>query len=229
MRFLILSLLLTSCAAATTFGRRTSSTGLPWGLSQSDIPSANALVRWSDPQYEDPHLPALDSLAHVEVPASCPDRHLYPSHPQQSTKTYHVFRVAVYDQAEVEAGSRLCRVRTHQAQPRCLMSDVFEYAVLSDLFRDACGGLYRGVWNVKALKQDDSMGTLFSKGRVMEPKPNSPFEGDMDEGPTYAVDRSDFLFLAPPFPGDAEQVATLAAQAAPLELNPSTHLFAKKP
>ena len=76
--------------------------------------------------------------------------------------------------------------------------------MISDVFTDACLGLSRDVWNVGFLHRDDNMGSLFSKGRTMYPKENSPFEKDMEDGQTYYVERQDFLFVAPAFPGDRE-------------------------
>lgn len=226
---LVFTMLLSSCAASTP-GRAPASTGLPWGLKPADLPDAEAVIRWSDPRYEDTHAPSPESLPHVEVSRGCQDKHLYPTHPQEYSKTYHVFRIAVYDAGTVPAKSHTCKVHSNSEKPYCLLADTYEYAVISDIFQDACGGLYRGFWNVGFLKQDDNMGYLLSKGRTIYPKPNSEFAGDVEEGQTYAVDQSDFLLLAAPFPGDKEAAAKLASQAlATHDFDPHTHLFQKKP
>jgi len=231
MRFtgLTLLILLTSCASQSPGSRVPSSRELPWGINTSELPEPNAIVRWADPRYEESNLPALDDLEHVDVPASCHDRKLYPTHPQQRSKSYHVFRMAVYENDDLAGDSPVCKISSSGAKKYCLLADTFEYAVISDIYQDACGGLYRGVWNVGFPKKDDNMGQLFSRGRTVYTKANAEFSGDVEDGQTYPLERKDFLFLAPPFAGDAEVAKKLAAEAQLTHTYDSvTHLFVKK-
>jgi hypothetical protein len=100
---------------------------------------------------------------------------------------------------------------------------------MSDIYEDSCGDLYRGVWSVGYLKQDYKEYTLLAKGRTDHPKEKAEFVNDVEPGPTNALDRSDFLFLTPPFPGDRDAAKKLATQApSDLVLNPNSHLFEKK-
>ena len=219
--------MLTACSTSSM--RKPSSADLPWGLESSEIPEAQAVSRWTDPRYEDTSAPRPDSLEHVEVPASCRGKDLYPTHPQQMSKIYHVYRVANYTSNLVPADSRVCKITSRGTVKHCLQPDSFSYAVISDIFQDGCGNIYRGVWKVGFLKRDDNMGTLFSKGRTMYEKENSQFRNDMEEGQTYAVGRNDFLFLTPAFPGDKEKAQKLFQQARQTHVyDERTRLFQKK-
>lgn len=221
--------LLSACSATTTSMRQPSSADLPWGLQSSEIPEAQAVNRWTDPKYEDPSAPGLDTLERVEVPGSCGDKDLYPTHPQQMSKTYHVYRVANYTNNLIPANSRVCKITTNGSVKYCVQTDTFSYSVISDIYQDGCGNLYRGVWNVGFLKRDDNMGTLFSKGRTMYEKENSQFRNDMEEGQTYSLSRKDFLFLTPAFPGDKEKAQKLFQQARQTHYyDERTRLFRKK-
>ncbi|MGZ3653036.1 MAG: hypothetical protein ACXVB9_12855 [Bdellovibrionota bacterium] len=224
MRFIALLFLLTACASQS---RGPSSKDLPWGINTAELPEPNAIIRWSDPRYEESGLPALDDLDHVDV--NCHDRHLYPTHPQQRSKSYHVFRVAVYANEKLDGGSPVCKISSSGAKKYCLLADTFEYAVISDLYQDACGGLYRGVWSVGFPKKDDNMGQLFSRGRTVYPKENAEYAGDVEDGQTYPLDQKDFLFVTHPFAGDSEVAKKLAAEAQATHTYDSvTHLFVKK-
>jgi hypothetical protein len=227
MRFLTAALfLLTACSSAQ---RLPSSKDMPWGLASSDLPDPNAVIRWANPHYEESNLPALDDLDPVQVPASCADKKLYPTHPQQRSKSYHVYRVAIYENEKLPADSPVCKITSAGAKKFCLLADTFQYAVISDVFQDACGGLYRGVWNAGFLKRDDNLGVLLSKGRTVYPKPNASYEGDVEDGQTYAVEAKDFLLLTAPFAGDKETAAKLAGEAQTTHTYDSaTHLFQKK-
>jgi hypothetical protein len=225
MRALAIAVLfLAGCSGTIT--RAPSSSYLPWGLTQGELPEPGAVLRWSDPRFEDTHAPRPSDLKQVEIPGQCGDRRLFPTHPQQNSKIYHVFRTAVYDANGVPGDSRVCKSPSNE---RCALTDIFEYAVISDIYQDACGGLYRGVWSVGFLKQDDNKDVLFAKGRTVYPREGATFSGDVEDGGTKAVPRSEFLFLTPPFPGDAAAAARLArAAAATHTYDSATHLFSKR-
>jgi hypothetical protein len=225
MRFFAIFFLITACASSPS--RTPSSKELPWGINTSELPEPSAIIRWSDPRYEESGLPALDDLDHVDV--VCHDHRLYPTHPQQRSKSYHVFRMAVYENEKLEGVSPVCKISSSGAKKYCLLADTFEYAVISDIYQDACGNLFRGVWSVGFPKKDDNMGQLFSKGRTVYPKENAEFSGDVEDGQTYPLEQKDFLFLTHPFPGDAEVAKKLAAEAQVTHTYDSvTHLFMKK-
>jgi hypothetical protein len=227
MRFLVATIFILSACASTQ--RIPSSKDFPWGLASNDLPDSNAVIRWSNPHYEESNVPILDDLDPVQVPAICPDPKLYPTHPQQRSKSYHVYRVAVYENEKLAADSPVCKLTSNGAKKFCLLADTFQYAVISDVFQDACGGLYRGVWSVGFLKRDDNVGMLLSKGRTVYTKPNASFEGDVEDGQTYALEAKDFLLLTAPFPGDKETAAKLAGEAkATHTYDSATHLFQKK-
>lgn len=182
--------------------------GLPFGVDAADIPDAGAVRNWS---FMPTTAVPAENLPHI--PLACDDNRLVPTHPQQEMKTYHVTALASYDHFRVPADSRVCRVASRGAKRVCLNTDTIEHAVISDTYADRCGNLYRGVWKVTFLRQDDTMGTLFSKGRVLYQNPRSEFANDMYVGGTYAVTADEFLFLTPLFPGDAERLAASRARA----------------
>jgi hypothetical protein len=129
----------------------------------------------------------------------------------------------------VPADSRTCKIASKSAKPVCLLTDIFEYAVISDVFEDNCGNIYRGYWNVGFLKQDDNMGMLLSKGRTVYPKANAEYAGETEVGSTYAVDAKDFLFLGAPLAADKDTAAKLAQEAnASHTFDTAKHLFVKR-
>ena len=101
-----------------------------------------------------------------------------------------------------------------------MQPDIVYNVILSDIYRDRCGHIYRGFKHVVYLKQNDNMGTLLALGRTVYPVPNSQVQGDMYDGPTYPVLVQEFLFLSPVFPGDEAKAQALKAQAIK-----STHSF----
>lgn len=205
-----------------------------YALNPGDLPDATALRRWRDPKFEDTNAPAVTTLEHLEIPGSCRNQNLYPTHPQQSTKIYHLYRDGIYELTKLSAESRTCKI-TSQPSGRekkfCLLADDFEHVVLSDTFQDACGNFYRGVWKVDFLRRDDNMGTLLSKGRTVYTDDHSNFEGQVYVGQTYAVERKDFLFLAPIFGGDRDKLNQLKLEAIrnTHTYNSETHLFQNLP
>ena len=102
--------------------------------------------------------------------------------------------------------------------------------MISDIYEDGCGNLYRGIWRVKFFRQEENLVTLFSPGRTILPRKNSPDLGLFEPGSTQAIESKDFLFLSPPFPGDLEKVRRLRIQTRSTHrYDPQTHLFTQKP
>lgn len=172
-----------------------------------------------------------DIFALPKVELGCSQTILVPTHPQQTTKQYHLFYTGAYNALKLPAKSRLCRVKSNGEKPRCLAADSMEYALISDIYRDLCGNLYRGYWQVSFAKKDETMGTLFSKGRWAYSDPKSQFENDMKEGPTYALETKDFMFLTEIFDGDQKQMSENLERALKYthDLDPRTLLFTEKP
>ena len=152
---------------------------------------------------------------------------LYPSHPQQTLKEYHLQEWSPYDGSKLPANSRVCLVRTNGGNHSCIAPDYAEHVVISDLFVDACGEYYRGFEEIAFLHQDESMGTLFSPGRTMYPTKNSEFAKDMSVGGTYAVPLSKFIKIAAPFPEDIQKAELNIQQAlqSGFSYDPKSHTF----
>ncbi len=226
---LLLALVALHACAHPSPGKRmpSSASSLPWGLEESEIPEPTAINRWLDPKYEYEHAPALDSLRSVE--ATCAGKNLYPAHPQQSTKIYHVYRRAEFNALKVPPASPLCRISSKGAKKVCLRADSFDHVVLSDIYADDCGHFYRAFWKESFLHRDESMGTLLSRGRTVYPNPKSEFAEDVVEGATYPVEITRFLFLTETFPHDEQASAKLRKQAETTHFfDPRTHLFQKR-
>lgn len=180
------------------------------------IPNPEALSQWQDvTSYQSSNVD-LKGLTRLSVDCSDPD--LYPTHPQETTKLYHVFKRAQYDLRKLKADDEACAIGAKYQSARgyrvCQMADALNYVVLSDTFQDACGHFYRGFWEVLFLRRNDSMGTLLSQGRTVYPKPNADFDGEMVIGPTYSLQSTTFLFLTPLFPGDMAKIEKQREKAA---------------
>jgi hypothetical protein len=229
MRKVVILTLLFLAACSHSSPRHPSSSNLPWGIDLNDVPEAQSIQRWSDPHYADASAPDLDSLERVEIPKNC-GQQLFPTHPQQFTKIYHVFRRGEYDAQEVPSASSVCKAASNGQRRFCLATDYFEHAVISDIYQDGCGYLYRGIWKTGFLGREETMGHLFSKGRTLYPKPRSQFDKDMEEGNTYALDRKEFLFLTPAFEGDFEKAGKYKeASETSFVYDSSKRLFQKRP
>lgn len=168
-------------------------------ISKQILPNATAVSSWQEiAGYRNTE---IDAMAMPRIPLNCADTNLYPTHPQQKTKLYHVFRSARYDQSKLTGADEACTLSSKYPSANgtkaCLRPDYLEYAVISDIYRDSCGNLYRGVWDVAFLKANDNMGVLFAKGRTLYQKPEAGDVLDMYVGGTYAVGVEEFLFLSP--------------------------------
>lgn len=168
-------------------------------LQPAAVPNPKAFLGWENNPDFPPSGAKPETFKRVTV--DCPGRELFPTHPQQTTKTYHVSLLGRYDHFRLRAGDDACERGADRPNARgemsCLRPDSIEYAVISDFYQDRCGNFYRGFWDVQFLKTNDTMGTLFSQGRVLFQNPKSPFENDMYVADTYALNESNFVFLAP--------------------------------
>lgn len=157
----------------------------------------------------------LQTLQKVTV--DCPKgTALYPTHPQQDTKLYHVFNVGKYNQAKLNGDSEVCALSSKFKNSRgtltCLAPDLIYEVVISDTYEDACGNLYRGFWKREFKKSEESMGTLFSLGRTLYERPGALFKNDFYVDSTYSLDAKDFLFLTPAFKEDSVLVSQARAR-----------------
>lgn len=205
VKILLFILITNACSSVPLVKRNVAGAQELYGLDTVEVLEPEAIDKWVDPKYETGQKVPLDQVEVTSIPASCKDQMLYPTHPQQDTKIYHVYRSARYDLKKLEpapSASNVCMKSNKAAKKFCTIADTYQYVVMSDTFQDGCGNLYRGVWNFGFLKRDESMGTLFSKGRTMYQKPNSEFENDMYVAQTYSLEHKDFLFLTPLFDGD---------------------------
>jgi hypothetical protein len=168
---------------------------------------------------------------------ACPrDPNLYPTHPSQGTKEYHLYDTAQYSNQQLDGRDDTCLVSQVRAHPRarplnpatvqriireaeangrriaCLQADIAHRVVLSDTYIDACGNYYRGVKRTSFLQSNESMGTLFSPGRTNYDRGNSVSDGQYD-GDTYPVRHTEFAFLAELLPGDMPKITQARAAA----------------
>ncbi len=88
----------------------------------------------------------------------------------------------------------------------CLRADLLFKFTISDLYRDQCGNIYRGVWSVTFYQRDENMATLFSKGKTMYEKQRTEFRGEYENGPTFTVDAGEFLMLIHPLADDLARI-----------------------
>lgn len=187
-------------------------------LAFADIPQAQKIRAWRDIQ--DAVTLPLDLNKYPEQKLIC-GQTLFPSHPQQSLKYYHFYQWGEYDQAQLKGEDEACSLGSHGY---CLRAAVAYRVILSDVFEDQCGHLYRGFVKVDFLDKYESMGTLFSPGRAMYPKARGEFPNELEVGPTYAVPQKDFIKLGPALASDAARVIELK-RATSLKQDPQTHLF----
>ena len=174
----------------------------------------------------------LDTLKVKKTTLNCAGaEELYPTHPDMGLKEYYNAQWGRYDQRLLKGNDEACLVSSRPSRPNalkfCLAADILKYVIISDTYQDACGNLYRGFYEEMYFKAQDNMGTLFSKGRSVYPDPNAMFSGEMITAGTYAVPASEFLFLTPLFPGDAEKIEKARKQAfqSGMTYDPQNFLF----
>lgn len=146
------------------------------------------------------------------IPGNCQARKLWPSQPQQNLKKYHIAIWSNYIPQNLPADSGAC-ITPSGNRKYCLRSSAANTMILSDTFEDSCGNFYRGYWLVTFLQNQESMGTLASKGRTFYPKPGSQFKSEYVMGSSYQTSERDFLFLGDLLPGDLGKIRKLKSDA----------------
>lgn len=157
---------------------------------------------------------------------------LYPTHPSQTLKTYHIYDRAGYDSRQLDGRDDTCILsQIHDGRPNarprsqalinrviaqaeqtgrripCQLGDYVHRVMLSDTYIDVCGNYYRGVKSMQFLESQENMGTLFSPGRTNYRVTDSRFNERYD-GHTYPVARTEFVFLAELLPGDMGRITS---------------------
>jgi hypothetical protein len=153
------------------------------------------------------------------LPLTCAKKNLYPTNPQQNTKVYIYGVYSNYNHVRLPGTSSSCITPSFNKK-HCLRAQSAVVAVMSDVYQDSCGNFYRGYWRLNyrigggPQMSEDTMGTLFSKGRTVYEKPNSSFPGkEFVDGDTYPVDVKNFMFLGSVLPGDQQKVKNAQAMA----------------
>lgn len=177
----------------------------------SDFPDSDLLKFWNNNDDFTISRGEVPELI-VKTEIQCAKSTLWPTHPQQFTKEYHFAAWAHYDHGRLSPDSAAC-LRANPTNRFCVMATYANAVVMSDTFSDECGNSYRGYWLVSYLRSDESMGTLFSKGRTVYPKPDAEFPGEFYTGDTYRVESSQFLFLSPITKEDLKQVEMSQTEA----------------
>ncbi|HVK61574.1 MAG TPA: hypothetical protein VM432_08495 [Bdellovibrionales bacterium] len=193
----------------------------------SELPNLEALVLWHDmDDYES------SSVLPEQLPAkisNCADQKLYPTHPQQNLKRYHVYQWGQYDHHRLNGDDEACAVpaKFSSKNPKpCLRAYPAHHIVMSDTFTNACGEKFRGFMEIYFLEAYENMGTMFSWGRTAYQNPKSEFPGDFFEGGTYPIEQERFLKLTPLLDGDDAAIQESLRQLPKhLNFNPATHLF----
>lgn len=174
-------------------------------LAKAQVPHSEAFKGWKfDPSFE---ADGSDLKTLNKVSLACESSMLYPTHPQQDTKTYHLAVYGEYNNQLVLGGDKgpfadICQAWTRGAvveKRMCLKSKTINMVVLSDLYQDACGNVYRGFFKKQFFTTDETMGTLVSPGKTFYENPYSEFIGtklvDTYVGGTNPVPASQFLYF----------------------------------
>lgn len=158
------------------------------------FPDSNLLLGWqTSSDYVITRTETPETIRKVQI--RCHQSNIWPTHPQQYTKEYQAAFWSHYDHGRLSVSSPAC-LRPNPTNRFCVKATYANTIFMSDLYNDECGNTYRGYWIVNFLKSDESMGTLFAKGRTVYPKPNSEWEGEFQTGDTYQIQVSDFLFFS---------------------------------
>ncbi len=147
-----------------------------------------------------------------EKPFACKEKKLFPTHPSQATKEYLHAMYSQYDHGKLPPSSYACLTKNPTGR-FCLRAAIAKLVVMSDIYHDDCGNYYRGYWLTTYLHSDESMGTLYSKGRTAYVKPDAQFPGEFTEDATYPVEAEAFMFLAEILEGDADKLSTERTRA----------------
>lgn len=197
-------------------------------LNEVSIPEKGAFLGWSEKVGW--ATSRVNPFSAKKLELNCANQNLYPTHPQQTTKEYHVFLKGQFDVARLPGTSRACHLHNNargDSPKRCLVPEQMEFALISDTYEDSCGQKYRAYWVVSFLQKDETMGTLLSQGRTVYPDESSQFQNDMIDGQTYAVPVREFLFLTELLPGDDKKISGEQKRALQHThtFNPQTQLF----
>ncbi|MES2528157.1 MAG: hypothetical protein V4598_13780 [Bdellovibrionota bacterium] len=157
---------------------------------------------------------------------SCKVRKVYPTHPSQSTKEYLYAVYNMYDHGKIPPSSYAC-LRKNPTGRFCVRAASAIMAVMSDTYEDECGNFYRGYWLVTYLKSDESMGTLFAKGRSAYEKPNAQFRGEFVEDGTHFLAPKEFMLFGDLVPGDVAKIRAEKARALRSGFRMNGKLFVK--
>src|SRR4051812_41127613 len=102
---------------------------------ESDLPNADAIVRWTDMDTYTSSDIRPEQLA--EKPSNCADQRLYPTHPQQNLKKYHVYQWGLYDHNRLKGSDAACampaKMSTQNPKP-CLRPQTAIHTIVSDTF-----------------------------------------------------------------------------------------------
>lgn len=182
--------------------------------SEEQIPSSHAFVDWTDRSRDEGN---QDPSEFAKIEFACADPMLYPTHPQSSLKRYHTSKYGNYNLALLKWDDEACSIPQPKIVPAhrrgCVRADALNFHILSDIYSDKCGNLYRGYWSVIFLTKNESMGTLVSRGRTVYPRAGSEFGSDLVDGGTYAVEVKSFLFLSEVSPDERAQIEKSRTEA----------------
>lgn len=185
------------------------------GEQPENAPPGPPVMRWIDIPGT---IPLNGSWTRITLTPCHRDPNLYPTHPSQSTKAYHVNKAGQYDASKLSAGDPYCKIGQKtgsSARGRlCLMAVEARHVMLSDFFMDRCGSFYRGFWErrfVVASKSDDHP-YLLSRGRVAEMMDRGAYS-DSSDGNTYAVSPKDFLFFTSVSAPEMEKIGNARKRA----------------
>ncbi|MFL5783333.1 MAG: hypothetical protein ACJ76H_01905 [Bacteriovoracaceae bacterium] len=175
------------------------------------FPDSDYLGHWQEnDEFVIPH--KLPPYKVQEKPFSCNVKKLYPTHPSQATKEYLHAVYSEYNYSKLPPTSYAC-LTPNPTHRFCLRGAIAMMVVLSDVYVDECGNYYRGYWLTTYLKSDESMGTLFAKGRSAFEKPHAEFKGEYIEDGTYFVQPKDFMLFGELWPGDMAKINQERARA----------------
>jgi len=140
----------------------------------------------------------------------CAEQGLRPAMPQMTRKLYHITFTGKYSHFKLLGTDPGCAMSAKKLNGRgvlnCLRPDIPVRTLISDIYEDACGNLFRGVFEREFFRRHETMETLFSPGRSTVPRPGSAFKEERMLAPSSPVSASDFLFFIPLLPGDEEAI-----------------------
>ncbi|MES3038307.1 MAG: hypothetical protein V4736_10405 [Bdellovibrionota bacterium] len=177
-----------------------------------NFPNSAALTVWREAA--DEISLKLDLNKYPTIPVKCSAEGLIPAFPQQDTKLYHQAYWNQYDANLLKPTDYPCKINNLKMKGNaCLRPDTANYLILSDIYEDSCGNLYRGFAEISYLKGDESMGTLVAPGKTIYKDPKSEFANMFIYGGTHKVPIKRFIKIGPVFKSDLPKVPRLKEQA----------------